>query len=78
MKNIIKNLDNFDSHYKSPNYTDCFKRCPCPLWLNCRYYTDITEQYKRLKKKQLLPEIIQWYEDYFRTHVEARGECTNG
>jgi len=44
------------------------KKCPCPTWINCPYYIDITQKEIRLKLKspERKSEIEEWYETCFR------------
>ena len=44
------------------------KKCPCPTWINCPYYVDITQQEIRLKLKnpERKSEIGGWYETHFK------------
>jgi hypothetical protein len=59
---------------------DCWKKCPCRVWTQCRHYVDVTDQQSRLKYKnnRVFEEINKWYEENFRVKYEYSDIFGNG
>ena len=51
------------------------RRCPCRLWIQCKYYN---EQKYKINRDEIYKEIMEWYTDHFHIDWKLCGDVANG